>query len=567
MQSQAVTGQDCYPWHKQYPKEIPSSINPHRYESLVELLHTSVRKFGTLPAYHCMGTTITYDKLNQLSSNFASYLQNDLDLKPGTPIAIQLPNILQYPIALFGALRAGMIIVNTNPLYTPREIKHQLVDSGAKVIVILANFAHKLEEITDETAVDHVVITEMGDQLGRIKKILVNGVVKHVKKMIPSYHLPGATKFNQALSSGKKQVFKKVYPRGWNTAFLQYTGGTTGVSKGAVLTHTNIVANIEQFYAWLLSTKIKQGEETMITALPLYHILALVANCFLMMKIGAKNVLIPNPRDMQGFVKELSKHKFSLFSGVNTLYNGLMNESGFEQLDFSNLKLCGAGGMAVQANTAKKWKKMTGCPISEGYGLTETSPILTFNIVGQGKERIGSIGLPIPNTKLIIVNENEDELPEDVPGEIFAKGPQVMKEYHNNPTETEKVFTKDGWLKTGDIGVKDKDGFFRIVDRKKEMILVSGFNVYPNEIEEVISSHEKVREVAAIGIPDAKSDEAVKIFVVKNDPTLSEEELITYCKTKLTAYKVPKQVEFRDELPKSNVGKILRKALREQERV
>ncbi len=562
MEVQTFTKSLTFPWYKHYPAGVPHTINAYQYESIVDLFEQSVLEFEFLPAFDCMGTPISFDELDWLSQNFAAYLQQDLGLQPGSRIAIQLPNILQYPIAMIGALRAGLIVVNVNPLYTTREMKHLLADSGADAIVILENFAHKLEKILPDTAIKHIVITEIGDQLGGLKKVLINATVKYFKRMVPYYQLPGAVSFNRALKKGSQRSFQRVTPKGHDTAFLQYTGGTTGVSKAAVLSHANVVANVEQFSAWI-GNLLLPGEEIIITALPLYHILALSVNCFTMMKFGVKNVLITNPRDMKGFIKTLKKHPFTIFSGVNTLYNALLNHPDFDGIDFTNLKVSGAGGMAVQKSVAKRWKAKTGVPITEGYGLTETSPVLTFNILKPGKERIGTIGVPIPGTKIKIANEMEEEVPFGIPGEVYAKGPQVMREYWNQPEETENAFTKDGWFKTGDIGIMDEDGFVRIVDRKKEMINVSGFNVYPNEIEDIVSTHKKVLEVGAIGVPDTRSMEAVKIYVVKKDHSLTKEELINYCKENLTTYKVPKHVEFRDELPKSNVGKILRRHLKE----
>ena len=563
METEAFSEANTSSWFSNYPAEVPHEINPDQYRSLVDLFAQTVEKYGPLSAYQCMGTTISFDELDQLSLYFATYLQQDLKLPAGSRIAIQLPNILQYPIVLFGALRAGMIVVNINPLYTPREMEYILIDSGVEAIIILANYAHNLEKIVAQPSIRHVVVTQIGDQLSALKKVIVNGVVKHVKKMVPSYHLSAAVSYRNALKRGSYQLFQPVLPKGEDIAFLQYTGGTTGVSKGAILSHTNIIANVEQFAAWIETANLKEGKEILVSAMPLYHILALTANCLTMMKFGACNLLITDPRDMKGFIKELKKQPFSLFSGVNTLYNGLLNHPDFDELDFSHLKVCGAGGMAVQKTVAERWKNKTGVPITEGYGLTETSPVLTFNILKSGQERLGTIGIPIPSTQIMIANEEGEEMPLGEPGEIYAKGPQVMSEYWNRPEETAKVFTSDGWFKTGDIGVMDKDGFFSIVDRKKEMILVSGFNVYPNEIEGVVSGHEKVQEVGAIGVPDEQSTEAVKIFVVKKDPSLTKEELRAYCKENLTAYKVPKHIEFRDELPKSNVGKILRRLLKD----
>lgn len=550
-----------FAWQKQYPANIPLEVQSP-YKSLVELLEKSVKNFGPLPAFDCMGASLSYNAIDKLTQDFAAFLQKELGLSPGDRIALQLPNILQYPIAMLGALRAGLVVVNVNPLYTTREMKHQLADSGASTIVILANFAANLEKVLPDTAIENVIITEIGDQLGGLKKIAVNVAVRHLKKMVPEYHLPEAIPFNLALKKGEKHSFKQINLRSQDTAFLQYTGGTTGVSKGAVLSHGNILANVAQFSVWLSPAKLDIGKEIIITAMPLYHIMALMGNCFMGMEIGGRNVLIPNPRDLKKFIREMKKYRFSLFSGVNTLYNALLNHPDFSSLDFSYLKFCGAGGMAIQSAVATKWEHATGVAITEGYGLTETSPILTFNV--PGRERIGTIGLPVPGTRMMIMDEDGQEVPVGQAGEIYARGPQIMREYWNQPDETGKVFNSSGWFKTGDMGVMEENGFFRIVDRKKEMILVSGFNVYPNEIEEVVSSHEKVREVGAVGIPDERSTEAVKIFVVKKDTSLTEEELRIYCKENLTAYKCPKEIEFREELPKSNIGKILRRILKEE---
>ncbi|MEM6842056.1 MAG: AMP-binding protein [Bacteroidota bacterium] len=552
------------PWFQHYPEGIPQQINPKQYESLVDLVESCIVEYSSRTAFECMGASISFDELDQLSKDFAAFLQKDLKLKMGDRIAIQMPNLLQYPIAMLGALRAGLVVANTNPLYTAREMKHQFNDAGVEAVVILANFAHNLEKILPETSIKHIIVTEIGDQLGSLKKVLVNAVVKYVKKMVPKYSLPNTIAFNDALKSGARSSFTRMGLAGKDTAFLQYTGGTTGVSKGAVLSHANLVANMEQISAWM-SVGLNKAEETMITALPLYHIYALTVNCFSMMRIGAKNVLITNPRDMKGFIKELKKHPFSVITGVNTLYNGMLNHPDFPTVDFSHLKVTSAGGMAVQMAVAQRWKDKTGVPIAEGYGLTETSPVLTSNIPIAGQERIGTIGIPLPSTHLIIVNDEGEEVAIGEPGEIYAKGPQVMSGYWNRPDETEKVFTSDGWFKTGDVGIMDEDGFIKIVDRKKEMINVSGFNVYPNEIEEIVSGHEKVLEVGAIGVPDARSSEVVKVCVVKKDQSLTEEELKAYCKENMTAYKVPRYIEFRNELPKSNVGKILRRLLKEGE--
>jgi len=559
-----LTISDAQPptWYEHYPNKVPHEINMHKYESLVALLEKSIKEYGNLPAFDCMGASITYNELDRLTQNFAAYLQHDLELRRGTRVAIQLPNLLQYPIAMLGALRAGMVVVNVNPLYTAREMKHQLADSGAEAIVILENFAYNLDEILSKTYIKHIIITKAGDCLSGLKRMVVNGVVKYIKKDVPSYNLPLAVAFNEVLKVGSKHSFLRIELKSEDTAFLQYTGGTTGVSKGAVLSHRNIIANVEQLSAWM-SVRLKPGEEVVITPLPLYHIYALAVNCFTAMKLGARNVLIPNPRDMKGFIKELAKYPFTVITGINTLFNSLIEHRDFYKINFSQLKVASAGGMALQVNVARRWRNMTGVPIAEGYGLTETSPVLTCNIPIAGKEKLGTIGLPLPSTQIKIANEYEEEVPLRVPGEIYAKGPQVMKEYWNNPEETEAVFTKDGWFKTGDIGVMDKDGFVKIVDRKKEIINVSGFNVYPNEVEEVVSSHPKVLEVGAIGVPDDHSTEVVKVFVVKKDESLTRQELEAYCRKNLTPYKVPKHIVFRDELPKSTVGKVLRRLLAE----
>ncbi|WPP52220.1 AMP-binding protein [Catalinimonas niigatensis] len=552
-----------YPWLKNYPKGVPKEINPHEYESLIELLEESFTKYSDLTAFECMGKAITFAELKEQSLHFAAFLQQELKLQKGDRIAIQLPNLLQYPIAAFGAMRAGLILVNTNPLYTAREMEHQFKDSGAKAIIILANFACNLEKIIHKTSIEHVITTEIGDRLGGLKGTVVNFVVKRIKKMVPSYHLPQAIKFNYTLQKGSKYSFQKPVIKGTDTACLQYTGGTTGVSKGAVLSHTNLVANVEQMTIWM-KVKLKEREEIIITALPLYHIYAFTVNCLGMFKLGAKNILITNPRDMKAFIKELGKYPFTVMTGVNTLYNALLNQPDFAKLDFSHFKVASAGGMAVQQVVAEKCKEITGVPIAEGYGLTETSPVLTTNRI-DGHERIGMIGLPVPSTQLIIADDNEQEVPIGEAGEIYAKGPQVMSGYWEKEEETRHVFSKEGWFKTGDIGIMDEDGYIKIIDRKKEMINVSGFNVYPNDIENIVAGHPKVLEVGAIGVSDDRSTEVVKICVVKKDQSLTAEELKAYCKENMTAYKVPKYIEFRDELPKSNVGKILRRLLKEGE--
>jgi len=549
-----------YPWFKSYPAGVPHEINPDQYSSLVDMLEESFRKFSDLPAYEFMGCVMSYREVEEKSKHFAAYLQS-LGLKKGDKFGIQMPNVMQYPVALFGALRAGLTVVNVNPLYTEREMEHQYNDAEVKAVLILANFADKLAHILPKTQIKHVIITEIGDMLG-FKRFLVNFVVKYVKKMVPKYNIPGAVGFLDALSKGAKAQYVRPEIDNQELAFLQYTGGTTGVSKGAMLTHRNMIANLLMIKAWMLG--LEEGKEIAITPLPLYHVFALTVNCFLMFNVGAKNVLIANPRDIPGFIKELKKHKFTAMTGLNTLFNALLNHPEFKEVDFSRAKYVVAGGMATQRPVAERWKEVTGTTIAEGYGLSETSPVLSCNPL-DGTARIGTIGLPMPSTEIKTVKEDGTEATIDEPGEIWARGPQVMKGYWNRPDETAKVMTEDGWFKTGDIGAMDADGFFRIVDRKKDMILVSGFNVYPNEVEEVVAGHPKVLEVAAIGVPDPQSTERVKLFVVKKDPSLTEEELMAYCKENLAGYKLPKYIEFRDELPKSNVGKILRRKLKEEE--
>ena len=549
-----------FSWLKFYPSAVPQEVDCTAYSSVTELFEESVKKFGGAVAYECMGKTMTFQELDRLSAQFANYLIYDLKLSKGSRVAIQMPNVLQYPVAMFGALRAGMVVVNTNPLYTPSEMKHQFNDSGADVVVIVANFASNLEKIRSDIQAKHVILTELGDLLGGLKGSIVNLVVKHVKKMVPAYHLPGAVSFKKALSLGANHSFKKVASTLDDPAFLQYTGGTTGVSKGAELTHGNIVANMQQISAWM-KPRLVESQEIVITALPLYHIFALTVNCLAMLKIGAHNVLITNPRDMKAFIGDLAKKRFTVMTGVNTLFNGLLNQEAFGKLDFSGLKIAVGGGMAVQKATAEKWKAVTGVPLAEGYGLTETAPVATCNPI-DGTERIGTIGMPLPNTEVMIADDAGNPVPLGERGEIFIKGPQVMKGYWNRPEETALVMQGD-WFKSGDIGVMDADGYTKIVDRKKEMILVSGFNVYPNEVEDAIASCLGVLEVGVIGMPDAKSTEKVVAYVVKKDQTLTEEKVIAHCKEFLTNYKVPKEVFFTDELPKTNVGKILRRKIKE----
>lgn len=547
-------------WLKNYPQGVPTDISLNEHTNLVQLIDHNLQKYATLPAYSNMGKTLTFEDINQKSTYFAAFLQQSLKLQPGDRIAIMMPNCLQYPIALFGALKAGLVVVNTNPLYTPREMEHQFNDSEAKAIVIIENFACNLQKIIQNTKIQHVITTSLGDLLGFPKSIIVNTVVKYVKKMVPAYALPTAIPFNTTLTTGKNLPLKTHQAAPNDVAMLQYTGGTTGVSKGAMLTHQNMLANMEQISAWMAS-HLKEGQETMITALPLYHIFAFTVNCLTMLKAGAHNVLITNPRDLEAFIKDLQKYKFTVFTGVNTLFNALLNHPKFNTIDFSHLKVSVGGGMAVQKVVAEKWKTATNCYLCEGYGLTESSPVLTVNPL-NGTGRIGYIGLPVPSTYLSLVDDDGNPVPMGEVGEIIAKGPQVMLGYYNRPDETAKVI-KNGWLYTGDMGVIDSEGFIKIVDRKKDMILVSGFNVYPNEVEDVVALHPGVLEVAAVGVPDEKSGEAVKIFVVKKDPNLTEKDLIKHCQENLTAYKIPRQVEFKTELPKTNVGKILRRMLKE----
>lgn len=548
-------------WLKNYPTWVDAEINVKEYNSLLELLQKSCDKYAQKPAYSSFDVELSYQEWLERSRAFAAYLQNALGMVKGDKIALMMPNILQYPIALMGAFMAGLTVVNVNPLYTVRELSNQLKDSGVTAIVILENFAHVLEASLNSTAVRHVITTKMGDCLGFIKGGIINFVVGHVKKLVPKWNIPGAISFKTALKTGHALPYKNITLNLDDIAFLQYTGGTTGVSKGAVLTHGNMVANVCQAKEWI-GHDLHDGNEIIITALPLYHIFSLTANCLTFSCIGGLNVLIANPRDIPSFVKTLKKIKFTVITGVNTLFNALLNNPGFKKLDFSAFKFTLGGGMAVQASVAEDWHAVTGVALIEAYGLTETSPAVCINPLTLTKYN-GTIGLPISNTEVIILDENDKELSFGEPGELCIKGPQVMQCYWQKPEETKAVFTADGWLRTGDIAIIDENGFVKIVDRKKDMILVSGFNVYPNEIEDVIAAHKGVLEVAAVGIPHERSGEIVKIFVVKKDPYLTAEQLIQYCRENLTAYKVPKAVEFRDELPKTNVGKILRRALRD----
>lgn len=547
-------------WLKNYPKGVPAEIDMSKYGNIMNVFDDSVRANKNAPAFTNMGCTLTFQDLDQKVGQFASFLQHELKLKKGDRIAIQMPNLLQFPVALFGALRAGLVVVNTNPLYTAKEMRHQFKDSGAKAIVILANFASLLQEVIKDTDIQSVVVTEIGDMLPFPKSLLVNTVVKHVKKMVPAYNLPQAYSFKKALEIGSARPYNEVSVKIDDIAFLQYTGGTTGVSKGAVLTHKNIIANMTQIRVWI-SPLLKSGEETIITALPLYHIFSLTVNCLAFMTFGGHNILITNPRDIPAFIKTLRTTPFTVMTGVNTLYNALMNHPDFSKIDFKNVKLCVAGAMALQKAVADKWKKMSGTSIFEGYGLTETSPGACMNPIIPGMEMVGTIGVPLPSTLVKLTDDNGKEVAQGQEGELCVKGPQVMQGYYNRPDETAKVMDGD-WLKTGDVAVMLENGFFKIVDRKKDMILVSGFNVYPNEVEDAIASHPGVLEVAAIGVSDVHSGEVVKAFVVKRDPALTEAEVIAHARKSLTNYKVPKLVEFRTELPKTNVGKILRRALR-----
>jgi len=550
------------PWINHLPKDVPAEINVDQYSSLVDMFETAVAKYEDQPAFINMGATLTYRKLEEHSRAFAAYLQNELKLEKGDRVALMMPNLLQYPIALFGILRAGMVVVNVNPLYTPRELKHQLIDSGAKAIVVVSNFARTLEEVVDQTPVKSVIITGLGDLLSAPKRTLVNFVVKYIKKLVPKYDLPHALSMRDTLSRGRRMQYVKPVITNDDLAFLQYTGGTTGVSKGAMLTHGNVVANVLQADG-AYSPALNDGSEFVVTALPLYHIFALTVNCLLFLHKGSQNLLITNPRDIPAFVAELKKYPFTALTGVNTLFNALVNSEDFSQLDFSRLKLSIGGGMAVQRAVADKWQAITKTRLLEGYGLTEASPLLTccpYNLDGYN----GSIGFPAPSTLIQIRDDDGNTLAQGETGELFGKGPQVMKGYWQRPEETAKVIDKDGWLATGDIGYMDEQGFFYIVDRKKDMILVSGFNVFPNEVEEVVALHPKVIEVAAVGVPNDASGELVKVFVVAKDKSLTADDIIKHCRIHLTGYKVPKLVEFRNELPKTNVGKILRRELRDE---
>ncbi|MEN1971087.1 long-chain fatty acid--CoA ligase [Luteimonas sp. MJ204] len=550
------------PWLANYPEGIPSEIDADEYPSIPALLQEAIDKYRDQPAFSNMDVSITYGELDALSNQFASYLLEVLRLKKGDRIAIMMPNCLQYPIATFGALRAGLAVVNTNPMYTARELRHQLVDSGARAILVLDNFGHVVQKVLADSKVETVITTGLGDMLGFPKGAIVNFVVKHVKKMVPDYSIQGAVRFRDALKAGARHGTPKVEIDREDIAFLQYTGGTTGVAKGAMLTHRNLVANMQQASAWV-SKQAKPGREVIITALPLYHIFALTANGLVFTKFGAKNILITNPRDMPGFVKELKREPFTAITGVNTLFNGLLNTPGFEDVDFSQLRLTLGGGMAVQRSVAERWKKATGVTLVEAYGLTETSPAACINPMDL-VEYNGAIGLPIPSTDACVKDEEGRMLPVGEVGELCIKGPQVMRGYWQRPEDTAAAIDAEGWLHTGDMARMDEGGFFYIVDRKKDMILVSGFNVYPNEIEDVIAMMPGVLEVAAVGVPDEKSGEVVKLVIVKKDPSLTAEQVKAHARNELTGYKQPRIIEFRDELPKTNVGKILRRELRDE---
>jgi long-chain acyl-CoA synthetase len=546
------------PWLKHYAPGVPAQIDFGSYRSIVDVFEQACEEFHEKPAFENFGTCLDFATLDRLSRDFAAALQAR-GIQPGDRVALMMPNILQYPVALFGVLRAGGVVVNTNPMYTARELRHQLVDSGARAIVVVDNVAHVVEKVIDDVPLEFVFTTGVGDMVGFPKGAILNFVLKHVRKAVPAYKLPGSERFSEVLSAGRGQPFQPATLGFEDIAFLQYTGGTTGVAKGAMLTHQNMVANMLQAKAWLAG--LEAGDEVIITALPLYHVFALTANCLVFMAIGGKNLLITNPRDMPGFIKELSKQRFTGITGVNTLFNSMLNTPGFDQLDFSNLKMTLGGGMAVQRAVAKKWHEVTGTTLVEAYGLTETSPAACINPMNLA-EYNGCIGLPLSSTEGAILGEDGSWLAAGEVGELCIRGPQVMKGYWQRPEETARVLGDDGWLRTGDMALMTEDGYFKIVDRKKDMIIVSGFNVYPNEIEDVVAEHPKVLEVAAVGLPCEKSGEQVKICVVKRDPSLTSEELLAYCRENLTGYKRPRVIEFFDELPKSNVGKILRKELR-----
>ena len=545
---------------EKYPAELPREVDTNQYSTMLDVFEKSVARFADRPAFSGVGVTLTYRDLDHYSRAFAAWLQNETDLQQGDRIAIQMPNIPQYPIAIFGAMRAGLVVVNTNPLYTTREMEHQFNDSGARALIVLANMASNVEKVLPNTGLEHVIVTELADLHKPLKRKLMNTVVKHVKKMVPAYNLPKAYSFPKVLKAGGGLTYRPVSTQREDIAVLQYTGGTTGVAKGAMLTHANLVANLLQVKP-MVEEQMDEGKEVVVAPLPLYHIYSFTMNCGVMLESGSHSILIPNPRDIPGFVKELKKWKFTNFMGLNTLFVALSNNEEFRNLDFSNLKVTVAGGMALTKPTADQWQQVTGCEITEGYGLTETSPVVSLNPIG--KAQVGTIGIPIPGTLVKTIDDEGDDQQIGEAGELCVKGPQVMKGYWQRPEETSKSIDEDGWFRTGDVAMIQDDGFVKIVDRKKDMILVSGFNVYPNEIEDVVMGHPKVVECAAVGVQDDKSGEVVKIFVVPKEEGVTADEIKDYCRENLTAYKVPKHVEFREDLPKSNVGKILRKELRD----
>ena len=547
------------PWLKNYPTGVPANIDPDAYPTLVALIEETFEKYRKLIAFTCMGASLSFDELDKGSQHFGAYLHSR-GLEPGDKIALMMPNMLQYPIALFGALRAGLVVVNTNPLYTPREMHHQFTDAGVKAIIIAENFAANLEKIITDTRIKTVIVTSIGELLGLFKGAMVNFVVRNIKRMVPKHNLPNTVSFTDALKQGRKFSLSPHQGGPDDVILLQYTGGTTGVAKGAMLTNRNLVANMQQIRAFMMPY-LKEQAEVALSPLPMYHIFAFSVNCLALMSVGTHTILIVNPRDLSTINKAFKEYPISLMTGVNTLYNALVNNKEFQRLDFSSLKITVAGGMAMQKAVSERWQQITGCPLSEGYGMTEASPVVSINPL-DNTGRLGTIGIPVSSTDVRVVNEQGIALPAGEIGELQVNGPQVMKGYYNRPDETRKTITSDGWLCTGDIGKMSADGFFEIVDRKKDMILVSGFNVYPNEIEDVLATHPKVMEAAAIGVADDKSGEVVKVFIVKKEKSLSKDEVVAFCKEHLTGYKVPKQIEFRDDLPKSNVGKILRKELR-----
>jgi len=553
---------DARPWLANYPNGIPANIDPDAYCTLVELIDETFKKYSAKPAFSCMGKTLTFGEVDRYATAFAAYMQSR-GLKHGDRIALMMPNLLQYPIALFGALRAGLIVVNTNPLYTPREMRHQFTDSGVKAIVISENYAANLQTILKDTEIDTVICTSIGELLGGLKGKITDFVVRRIKKLVPKFDIPNTVTFKDALKAGKKFTIKEHSGNPDDVILHQYTGGTTGVAKGAMLTNKNLISNMQQIRAIMLPY-LKEAQETALSPLPMYHIFAFSVNCLALMSIGTHTILIVNPREFKTIFDAFKKYKITLMTGVNTLFNGLINDKTFRELDTSDLKITVGGGMAVQKAVAEEWKRVTGCPLSEGFGMTESSPVASVNPV-DGSGKLGSIGMPVPSTDMRIVDESGAVLPQGETGEIQIKGPQVMKGYYNRPEATAETI-KDGWLCTGDIGLMHEDGYFQIVDRKKDMILVSGFNVYPNEVEDVFVTHPKVLEAAAIGVADEKSGEVVKLFIVKKDKSLTADELKDWCKESLTGYKRPKYIEFKDELPKSNVGKILRRVLREEDK-